>query len=68
MVDVFVSYSRRDKEFVAVLHDALRASDYDTWVDWEDIAPTTEWWKEIEAGIEAAHTFLFVISKDSIAS
>ncbi len=68
MADVFISYSRRDKEFVGVLYDALLASQYDTWVDWQDIAPTTEWWQEIEAGIEAAHTFIFVISQDSIAS
>ena len=28
----------------------------------------TEWWKEIEAGIEGADTFVFVISPDSLAS
>lgn len=39
MADVFISYSRRDKEFVQVLYDALRASQYDTWVDWQDIKP-----------------------------
>ncbi len=68
MADVFISYSRRDKAFVQVLYDALRASQYDTWIDWQDIAPTTEWWQEIETGIEAAHTFIFVISPDSVAS
>jgi WD40 repeat protein len=68
MPDVFISYSRRDKSFVKVLHDALRASHFETWVDWQDIAPTTEWWKEIESGIESTHTFIFVISKDSIIS
>lgn len=68
MADVFISYSRRDREFVQILHDALVASKFQAWIDWQDIAPTAEWWKEIEAGIEAAHTFLFVISKDSIAS
>jgi eukaryotic-like serine/threonine-protein kinase len=68
MADVFISYSRRDTEFVQVLHEALKASHYDTWIDWQDIAPTTEWWKEIEAGIETAHTFIFVISKGSVES
>ncbi len=68
MADIFISYSRRDKDFVQVLHNALLASTYDTWVDWQDIAPTTEWWREIETGIETAHTFIFVISQDSIAS
>jgi hypothetical protein len=65
MADVLISYSRRDKEFMQMLHDALQTSKYDTWIDWQDIAPTTQWWKESEAGIEAAHAFIFVISKDS---
>jgi hypothetical protein len=68
MADIFISYSRADTEFVHILHDALVASKYDTWVDWADIAPTTDWWQEIEAGIESAHTFIFVISKDSVES
>ena len=68
MIDVFISYSRRDKEFVQILHSALVDSKYKAWIDWQDILPTTDWWKEIEAGIEAAHTFIFVISKDSVTS
>ena len=43
-------------------------SHYDTWVDWQDIAPSSEWWCEIEDGIEAAHTFIFVMSPDSVVS
>jgi WD40 repeat protein len=68
MSDVFISYSRKDKDFVRVLHDALEKSERQTWVDWEDIPLTSEWWKEIEAGIEGADTFIFVISPDSAAS
>jgi hypothetical protein len=68
MADVFISYSRRDKDFVEILYKALIASKYETWIDWQDIMPTTEWWKEIESDIEAAHTFIFVVSKDSISS
>jgi hypothetical protein len=37
-------------------------------VDWEGIPPTAEWMKEIHAAIEAADTFVFVISLDSAAS
>lgn len=68
MPDVFISYSRRDKAFVQVLHQALLKSNYDSWVDWEDIPLTADWWEEIKAGIESADTFVFVISPDSIAS
>ncbi|ESA34684.1 wd40 repeat-containing protein [Leptolyngbya sp. Heron Island J] len=60
MPDVFISYSRKDKAFVQVLHQALLESHYDSWVDWEDIPLTADWWEEIKAGIESADTFIFV--------
>ena len=66
--DVFISYSRRDKVFVQRLHEALVQRQRNTWVDWQDIRPTEKWWQAIEAGIEAANTFVFVISPDSVAS
>ena len=68
MSDVFISYSRRDKKFVHILHDALENSAKKTWVDWEDILPTSEWWQEIEKAIAGSDTFIFVISPASIAS
>lgn len=68
MADVFLSYSRKDKEFVRRLYDALAERGRDIWVDWEDIPPTEEWKKEIQYAIAVADTFLFVISPDSIAS
>ena len=68
MPAVFISYSRRDKAFVQRLHDALRAHQYDVWVDWEDIPPSAEWFEEIEAGVRGADGFIYVISPDSVAS
>lgn len=66
--DVFISYSRRDKAFVQKLHDALRQGDRDLWVDWQNIQPTEQWWKSIQSGIEAANTFVFILSPDSVTS
>ena len=37
-------------------------------MDWEDIPPSAEWRAEIERAIEAADTFLCVLSPSSIAS
>lgn len=68
MVDVFISYSRKDKDFVKVLHQALSRSKYETWVDWQDIPLTADWWEEIKQGIESADNFVFIISPDSIES
>lgn len=68
MADLFISYSRKDKDFVRQLHDALAQQNRDIWVDWEDIPITADWLKEIYAGIDGANAFVFVISPDSIAS
>ncbi|NUM46474.1 MAG: TIR domain-containing protein [Anaerolineales bacterium] len=67
-VRVFISYSRRDKEFVLKLHEALVAQGFETWVDWEGIPLGTDWWKEIVEGIQNSDNFVFVISPDSVAS
>lgn len=68
MADVFISYSRKDKAFVQRLHGALAQKGKDVWVDWEDIPPTAEWLSEINAAIEAAQAFVFILSPDSLAS
>ena len=66
--DVFISYSRKDTDFVKHLDAAFKAQDMEVWVDWEDIPLSANWMQEIEAGIEGADVFIFVISPDSIAS
>jgi WD40 repeat protein len=68
MTDIFISYSRKDKDFVRRLHDALAAHNRDSWVDWEDIPRAADWLDEIYRGIDAADTFVYVISPDSLTS
>ena len=68
MADLFISYSRKDREFVQRLNQALVARGRDVWVDLDDILPTEEWMKKICSGIEGANNFVFVISPDAIAS
>ena len=68
MADIFISYSRKDKALVRQLHDKLKSSGREVWVDFEDIPPSAEWLEEVYAGIDAADSFVFVISPDSIAS
>jgi hypothetical protein len=66
--EVFISYSRKDKEFVRWLDEALKSRDREAWVDWEDIRPTEEWMQAIYGAIEGADTFVFVLTPDSVAS
>jgi len=68
MSDIFLSYSRKDIVFAKRLDAALKAVERDVWVDWEDIPPTADWLTEIYSGIEAANTYVFVISPDSLTS
>ena len=68
MAQVFISYSRKDKDFVRKLGDALSAQRREAWVDWKDIPLTAEWQREIFTNIEAADNFLFIISPESAAS
>ncbi len=67
-VKAFISYSRRDKEFVRGVHEALVGNGIQTWVDWQDIPPTADFLREIYAAIEGADVFLFVISPASVTS
>lgn len=66
--NVFISYSRRNKEFVQELHSALERTGREIWVDWENIPVAVDWWEEIQLGIELADTFVFVLSPDSADS
>jgi WD40 repeat protein len=68
MPDLFISYSRKDVEFVHRLCDALSSAQREAWVDWRDIPPTAEWLEEIKSGIEKSDNFLFIISPDSLES
>ena len=68
MAQVFTSYSRKDKDFVRKLSDALANQKREAWIDWKDIPLTAEWQQEILTNIEAAENFIFVISPDSVTS
>lgn len=66
--DVFISYAREDREFVAELSLTLHARGRKPWVDMSEIPLTADYQKVIDAAIEASRTFVFIISPDSLAS
>ncbi len=65
---LFISYSRKDKEFVQKLHASLIRSGAKAWVDWEGIPLSADWWAEIQTAIEGSDAFVYVISPDSLNS
>ena len=63
---LFLSYSRKDHEFVAHLASTLKERGQDIWVDLEDIQPSEDWLNAIHGAIEGADAFVFVVSPDSV--
>jgi WD40 repeat protein len=68
MADIFISYSRNDRDFVQELCAQLEEDKLDIWVDWEDIPASAEWLAEIKTAIESSDNFVFVLSPASVAS
>jgi WD40 repeat protein len=68
MADVFVSYSRSDKEFVNRLADDLKGRGKDVWIDIRGVRDAEVFPEALRRAIEGADAFLFVISPDSVAS
>ena len=68
MTDVFISYSRKDKAFVQQLFITLEQQGHNAWVDWDDIEYAEDWWHKIQAGIEGADNFVFILSPSSARS
>src|SRR4051794_26889752 len=64
----FVCYSRKDQAYARSLVAALAARGREAWVDWQDVSPTAEWMRAIQAGIDAAPAVLVVLSPDAAAS
>ncbi|MBX3085624.1 MAG: TIR domain-containing protein [Anaerolineae bacterium] len=68
MADVFISYSRRDSEFVQRLNNAFVNSGRVVWIDWQSIPRGEDWWGEIQQGIEGAEGFICVITEHWLTS
>jgi len=66
--EVFISYSRRHKPPVFLIDNFLRNNGIETWVDWEDIPAAENYKVVIREGIKNAHTFIYTISPESLAS
>ena len=68
MLDVFVSYSRKDQEFALQLATSLREAGAEVWIDIEDIHAGTKWSTAVQQGLQQCQLMLVVISPDSMAS
>jgi WD40 repeat protein len=68
MPDVFLSYSRRDGEFVRGLAADLETRGKSVWLDTEGIEDAAVFPEAIRLAIEGSDAFVFVITPESAAS
>jgi len=66
--DIFISYSRRDQEFVTRLASDLDAQVAGVWFDQSDIQLGENWHDEIMEGIRECKAFILVLSPDAAES
>jgi len=66
--EIFISYSRRDQEFVTRLALELNAQVAGVWFDQSAIQAGQKWHDEIMDGIRECKAFILVLSPDSIES
>ena len=64
---VFLAYARADRAFAERLRGAFSEAGEETLVDW-DILPSEEFGDYVRAAVEAADTFVYVISPSSAES
>lgn len=66
--DIFISYSRRDQEFVTRLASELDQQVAGVWFDQSDIQVGQQWHDEIMDGIRACKALILVLSPDAAES
>lgn len=66
--EIFISYSRRDQEFVTRLASDLDAQVAGVWFDQSSIQAGEKWHDEIMEGIRDCKAFILVLSPDAMES
>ncbi len=67
-MDVFISYSRKDKEQAEVLCGALAEAGVDYWIDRSEIHGSANFLTEITRNIKACKVLIFIASANSAAA
>ena len=65
---VFISYSRKDVDFVRHLVAGLEQRECDVYIDEDDIPAASAWREELEDGIAGSDNIVFVLSPNFVGS
>jgi hypothetical protein len=65
---VFISYSRKDREFALALRKRIEDAGFSLWQDLSDVTPGQDWWLEVVRAIDVCEHMVLVISEDALRS
>ena len=68
MQKIFISYSRKDIDFVRKLAGDLEKAGYDVWWDITDLRGGDDWVRQIPGAIRLSQFFLVILTPDSVES
>lgn len=66
--EFFISYSRKDKDFVKRLFARFKQEKLDPWLDSDDLTPAGFWRQEVMVAIQSCNDFIYCLSPDSCLS
>lgn len=67
-LNIFISYSSKDKPFAIRLRDDLLAKGFHPWLDESELKGGQKWLDEIQKAIDRCHILLVVLTPDSLQS
>jgi len=65
MAHIFISYSKKNKEYAYQLADYLEANGFRIWIDRTEIEYGVDWWDAIVAGLRGCGAFIVVMTPES---
>ena len=68
MSHVFISYSKRNADYVNRLANYLQENGFDIWLDTSNLHDGVSWWQAIDQGIKDCTAFIVVMTPESAAS
>jgi len=66
--DIFLSYSRKDHQWVQDFVSALRKAGVRAWFDVQDLAPGDRWEDQIQDALRQSSTLVVILTPDSVSS
>lgn len=64
MSHIFISYSKKNRDYARPLADHLLSLGFDVWID-DEIQPSEDWWRNIRAAIRDCAAFILVMTPEA---